>query len=56
VYRSACLPFIQRALDSRRLRLLDLIRDLKAETVEIDAIVDNVNTPEQWAAWQAANI
>ncbi len=56
VYRSGCLPFIQRALDVGHLRLLDLIRNLQAGTVEIDGIVDNVNTPEQWAAWQAANI
>ena len=56
VYRSGCLPFIQRALDTGQLRLLDLIRNLQAETVEIDGIVENVNTPEQWATWQAANI
>lgn len=55
VYRSASLPFVQRALDSGRLRLRDLLSDLAAETLEIGATVENVNTPAQWAAWQAAN-
>lgn len=55
VYRSGCLPLVQQALDAGDLRMLDLIRTLRAETVELDGIVQNINTPQQWAAWQAAN-
>jgi molybdopterin-guanine dinucleotide biosynthesis protein A len=53
VYRNTCLPFVQAALDARRLRLLDLVEELKAVEVPIDSVLTNVNTPEEWAAWQA---
>jgi molybdopterin-guanine dinucleotide biosynthesis protein A len=54
VYRSACLPFVRVALDAGRWRLLDLVEELKAVEVPIDSVLSNVNTPEDWAAWQAA--
>ena len=54
VYRSAALPFVRAALDAGRLRLQDLVEELKAVDVRIDAVLSNLNTPEQWAAWQAA--
>jgi molybdenum cofactor guanylyltransferase len=56
VYRRSCLPFVQSALDGGRLRLLDLVEELKAVEVRSDSILSNVNTPEQWAAWQAAQL
>jgi molybdenum cofactor guanylyltransferase len=54
VYRSSALPFVRAALDAGRLRLLDLVEELKAVEVRIDSVLSNLNTPEQWAAWQAA--
>lgn len=52
VYRSACLPLVRRALDEQRLRAQDLIHELRAEFVDIGAVLDNVNTPEEWIAWR----
>jgi len=54
VYRNTCLPIVRAALDAGRWRLLDLVEELKAVEVPIDSILSNVNTPEDWAAWQAA--
>jgi molybdopterin-guanine dinucleotide biosynthesis protein A len=56
VYRRDCLPFVCEALDAGRLRLLDLVEDLKAVECSIDSVLTNLNTPEQWAAWQAARL
>jgi molybdopterin-guanine dinucleotide biosynthesis protein A len=56
VYRSDCLPFVTAALDAGRLRLLDLVEELKAVEVPIDSVLSNLNTPEEWAAWQAAQL
>ena len=53
VYRTACLPAVGQALDSGRLRLLELIDVLNAEMVKLDAVIDNVNTPEEWNSWLA---
>jgi len=52
VYRSACLPFVRRALDARRLKLLDLLGELDAASLEIPHKISNLNTPREWAAWQ----
>ncbi len=54
VYHRNALPFVRTALDTRRLRLLDLVEELKAVDVRIHSVLTNLNTPEQWAAWQAA--
>jgi molybdopterin-guanine dinucleotide biosynthesis protein A len=54
VYRRQALPLVRQALESRRLRLLDLVEELKAEELRINSVLHNLNTPEQWAAWQAA--
>jgi molybdenum cofactor guanylyltransferase len=54
VYRHDALPFVRDALDAGRLRLFDLVEELKAEEVRIDSVLHNLNTPEEWAAWQAA--
>jgi molybdopterin-guanine dinucleotide biosynthesis protein A len=54
VYHGDCLPFVRAALDAGRLRLLPLVEELKAVEVPIDSILCNLNTPEEWATWQAA--
>ena len=54
VYHNEALPFVRAALDAGRLRLLHLVEELKAVEVRIDSVLTNLNTPEQWAAWQAA--
>jgi molybdopterin-guanine dinucleotide biosynthesis protein A len=54
VYRSGCLPAIQKAICERRLKLLDVVDELSPRTVAISHPVSNVNTPEEWAAWQEA--
>ena len=53
VYQTACLPFIQQALDARRLRLTDLLASVNALELPIGEVIANVNTPGEWAAWQA---
>jgi len=52
VYRTECLSFIEDALKERRLRLLDLVRDLRAVSMYWDGNVSNVNTPVEWERWQ----
>ncbi len=52
VYRIDCLPVVQRALDQGRLRAQDLLEELGAGFIEIEADLQNVNTPQDWAAWQ----
>jgi molybdopterin-guanine dinucleotide biosynthesis protein A len=52
VYRTACLPFVQKALDADRLRLVDLLVSLDAVEMPIDDVIANVNTPGEWAKWQ----
>ena len=54
VYRDGCLPFVRAALDAGRLRMLHLVEELKAVEVPIDSVLRNLNTPEEWANWQAA--
>jgi molybdopterin-guanine dinucleotide biosynthesis protein A len=56
VYHSDCLPFVTAALDAGRLRMLDLLKDLQAVEVPIDSILLNLNTPEEWVAWQSAQL
>jgi molybdopterin-guanine dinucleotide biosynthesis protein A len=55
VYRSNCLPAVRKVLDAGRLRLLDLLSELGATTLEISTAVWNINTPQQWAAWGQAH-
>lgn len=54
VYHANCLPDVQRALEERRLRLMDLVHCLNAQTASIPSPLPNVNTPEEWSAWQRA--
>jgi molybdenum cofactor guanylyltransferase len=55
VYRSSCLGVVRRALDQHRLKLMDVINELRSTTVDIDDAIRNINTPSEWAAWQQAN-
>jgi molybdenum cofactor guanylyltransferase len=55
VYRSSCLPLIRSALDAGRLKLFNLLRELRATTLEISTSVWNINTPQEWAAWEQAH-
>ena len=56
VYRTSCLPMVQEALDSGRLRLIDLLGRLRAVEAPIGDVIANVNTPGEWAAWQERTI
>jgi molybdopterin-guanine dinucleotide biosynthesis protein A len=52
VYKTACLPLVREALDEGRLRLLDLVANLRAAEIAVPGTIGNLNTPEQWAGWQ----
>jgi len=54
VYRRECLPSIRRALDEDRLRMLDVVAELKASFFDIERPLENLNTPEDVLAWQRA--
>jgi molybdopterin-guanine dinucleotide biosynthesis protein A len=55
VYRSGCLRAVREALNAGRLRLMDLVDELDAITLETSTAVWNINTPQQWAAWEQAH-
>lgn len=50
VYRSECLPLVRRALDRAQLRLLELLKELRAVEMQTAAVIANLNTPQQLAA------
>ncbi len=52
VYRIECLPLIREAIAKRRLRLLNLITELRAVPFEWDRDLPNVNTPLEWERWR----
>jgi molybdopterin-guanine dinucleotide biosynthesis protein A len=52
VYHSNCLPVVQGALDCRRLRLMDLVDELRATPLDVEEMIWNVNTPQEWSAWR----
>ena len=54
VYGTNCLPLVRKALNAGQLRLLDVLRELGAATLEISAM-SNINTPQQWAAYKQAH-
>ena len=56
VYKPACLPTVEKALSDGRLRLTDLLLELRAEYIHFDVGLDNVNTPLDWARWQAISL
>jgi molybdenum cofactor guanylyltransferase len=55
VYRLDCLPAVSKALDERRLKLLDLVDELGAEKVCARSPIRNVNTAEEWEAARTAH-
>lgn len=52
VYHRDCLPIVRSALDARRLKLTDLVYDLKAIFIDVVDAVWNVNTAGEWSAWR----
>jgi molybdenum cofactor guanylyltransferase len=62
VYRRACLPAVERRLAERRLKMLDLLHDLRVQEVtaddlrrfgNCDRLLANVNTPAEYANLEA---
>jgi len=53
VYRDNCLVKVQNALDTGRLRTFNLLEELDTVVLETGQVLWNVNTPEEWRAWQA---
>jgi molybdopterin-guanine dinucleotide biosynthesis protein A len=51
VYRSDCLAVVTRALDERRLKAMDLLNELEAVSVPVDAVIANLNTPQEFEEW-----
>jgi molybdenum cofactor guanylyltransferase len=54
VYHRACLPAVQQALDRGQLRLTSLAESLNPAYLDINFIVRNINTPEEWAAFYSS--
>jgi molybdenum cofactor guanylyltransferase len=52
VYHSNCLARVRSALDARRLKAQELLRELDTITIESGETIWNVNTPEELEAWQ----
>lgn len=52
VYRDTCLAKVQAALEAGRLKALDLLDELDPVVLETEQMLWNVNTPEEWRAWQ----
>ena len=62
VYTRACLPAVERRLAERRLKMLDLLHDLRVRVVtadelgrfgDRDRLLANVNTPAEYAGLEA---
>ena len=62
VYGRACLPAVERRLAERRLKMLDLLHDLRVREVtaddlgrfgNCDRLLANVNTPAEYASLEA---
>jgi len=55
VYHRACLPVVRRAAAEGRLRMTDLLGELGPVPVDSERqTIENINTPAEWSAWQAA--
>jgi len=55
VYRTECLHQVTKAINERRLRAIDLLAELKAVKVNIDDVILNLNTPEEFERWATNN-
>jgi molybdopterin-guanine dinucleotide biosynthesis protein A len=54
VYHRRCLPALARAIRDKRLRMRDLIKELGAIWMRVDAsALANVNTPAEWAEFES---
>jgi molybdopterin-guanine dinucleotide biosynthesis protein A len=62
VYARTCLPAVERRLAERRLKMLDLLHDLRVREVtaddlgrfgNCDRLLANVNTPAEFASLEA---
>ncbi len=55
VYHRECLPALERALQDKRFKMKDLLRELEAGTVPVPAAaIANANTLEEWREVRAA--
>ena len=53
LYHRDCLPILTRALHDKRLKLKDVLRELRPEFVTLAAeSLANLNTPEDWMAFE----
>ncbi len=52
IWRGDCLAVVDHALARGRFRLFDVLDQLNATHVSVDSAMHNVNTPEEWTAWQ----
>jgi molybdenum cofactor guanylyltransferase len=53
-YHRRCLPMLTRAIRDKRLRMRDLIKEMGAVWMRVDAsALANVNTPAEWAEFEA---
>ncbi len=55
VYRTNCLPAVRSALNERRLKLMHLVNELRAEIIPAASLVRNINTVEDWNVLRTAN-
>ena len=53
VYKKECLPVIQCRLDGKRLALMGLLDEVSTEYVRVQSVIENINTPEEWARWRS---
>lgn len=53
-YHTSCLPAVEERLDTRRLKMMDLIANLNTTFIDSpdSRLFRSANTPEQWAALQ----
>jgi molybdopterin-guanine dinucleotide biosynthesis protein A len=53
-YHRRCLPALTRAIRDKRLRMRDLVKEIGAIWMPVDAsALANVNTPAEWAEFEA---
>ena len=53
VYHRRCLPALARAIRDKRLKMRDLIKEMGAVWIRVDAAaLVNVNTPAEWAEFE----
>lgn len=53
VYHRRCLPVLERAIRDKRLKMRNLLSELKTEPFPVDAaMLANLNTPAEWTEFQ----